>query len=131
MESREFKVRLSRVRMSPRKLRLVADMIRDRDCSEALSVLEYTPKRGAHFLSKLLRSAMSNVGNYNDDHNEDHDVERMYISELRVDEGPTFKRWRAAAMGRAVPIRKRTSHVSMVIREREEVEQEVAEAAEE
>ncbi len=116
-EKRVFKAHLRRMRISPYKVRKVADMIRGMPCDKALSVLEYTHNRGAYFLSNLLKSAMANVSSYNLDHNTDYDVERMFISELRVDEGPRIKRWRAAPMGRAVPILKRTCHISIALRE--------------
>ena len=118
MEPRVFRAFLRGIRISPRKVRLIANMVRGMGCNEAVSALEYTPQRGGHFLGKLLKSAIANVNNYNDEHNSEFDVDNMFISELRVDDGPRLKRWRAAPMGRAVPILRRTCHISLSLQER-------------
>lgn len=91
-------------RISPKKLRLVADLIRNRYVDEALDILRFCPKRGAHFLYKVLSSAIANI-------EEDVSPEELIVSEVRIDKGPTLKRWRPAAMGRAVPRNRRTSHI--------------------
>ena len=107
------------------KVRLVADLVRGMDCNEAVSVLEFTNKRGAYFIGRLLKSVMANASNYNLDHNTDYNVENMFISDLRVDEGPRLKRWRAAPMGRGVPILRRLTHISIGICEHIATEEDV------
>lgn len=99
--------------MSPRKVRLVADAIRGQDVLAAQNQLSFINKRVAQPLLKLLNSAMANAEN-----NFKLKRSNLYISELRVDEGPTLKRWQPRAMGRATPINKRTSHVTMILDER-------------
>ena len=97
------------VRMSPRKVRRVADLIRGKNVVEALNVLHFTRKAASEPLEKTLRSAVSNILNL--DGSSKVDPDELYIKEIRVDEGITLKRFRAAAMGRAVKIRKPTSHI--------------------
>jgi len=97
------------VRMSPRKVRRVADLIRGKSVVEALNVLHFTSKTASLPLEKTLRSAVSNMLNLEGSSKVDPDD--LYIKEIRVDEGVTLKRFRAAAMGRAVRIRKPTSHI--------------------
>ncbi|HUT59542.1 MAG TPA: 50S ribosomal protein L22 [Phycisphaerae bacterium] len=96
-------------RMSARKARLVADMIRGRDVQEALNILKFSPHRAAVMISKVLTSAVANA-------NEDEaDVESLMVAEARVDEGPTMKRFRPKDRGRAHPIAKRFSHIIVVV----------------
>ncbi|PTQ51244.1 MAG: LSU ribosomal protein L22p (L17e) [Brockia lithotrophica] len=102
------------VRIAPRKLRLVADLVRGKQALHALAILRFTPKRGAKIVEKTIRSAMANAEN-----NHEMDVEKLYVKEIYVDEGPRLKRWRARAMGRAARIIKRTSHLTVVLAERE------------
>lgn len=97
------------IRMSPRKIRRVADMIRGKNVVEAMNVLHFTRKAASEPLEKTLRSAISNVLNL--DGSSKVDPDELYVKEIRVDEGITLKRFRPAAMGRAVRIRKRTSHI--------------------
>ena len=101
------------VRISAQKARLVADLIRGRKVEEALSVLDHTPKRAARIVAKTLRSAVANAEN-----NYDLDVDRLVVKRAFVDEGPTYKRIRPRAQGRATRIFKRTSHVTVVLDER-------------
>ncbi len=122
-ENRQFNAYLRFIRISPHKVRLVANMVRGMDCNAAVAALQYTHNRGAYFLSRLLKSAMANVNSFNLEHNTEFDVEQMYISELRVDDGPRLKRWRSAPMGRGVPIMHRTSHITVGIKQRVQVEQ--------
>lgn len=99
------KAQLNYLRISPRKVRLVADLIRGLKVIEAEQQLRFCPKRAAKPLLKLLKSAIANAlasGN---------DLSNLYISEIRVNPGPTLKRWRARARGRSAMIRKRTSHI--------------------
>ena len=108
--------KLKYVRQSPYKIRFVADLIRGKDVTDAINILSSTNKKASEFLLKLLNSAVSNI-NYN---NEDINLEQndLYIKKIYVDGGPTLKRFRPAAMGRAVPIKKRTSHITIIIENR-------------
>lgn len=103
------------VRMSARKMRYVIDEIRDRDVNEAYSILQFSNKAAAEPIDKALRSAVANAVNKADESGEMLDVDTLYVRECYVNEGATLKRFRAAAMGRAAPIRKRTSHVTVVV----------------
>ncbi|RME77801.1 MAG: 50S ribosomal protein L22, partial [Planctomycetota bacterium] len=107
-------------RISPRKARLVIDMIRGKSVNEAQLMLEFCPKRGAYFVKKVLKSAMANAEELIVQKKLDADIERFYIAEARVDEGPTLKRWLPRARGHATPIHKRTSHIHLVLDELEE-----------
>lgn len=96
--------------ISPRKCRLVADMIRGQGVEDALAVLDFTPKKAARFLAKTVRSAVANAEN-----NNSIDVDDLFIKTVMVDMGPTSGRYRPRAQGRATPIRKRTSHITVVV----------------
>ena len=96
------------VRIAPRKARLVTDAIRGKSYPEAASILRFTNKRAAKIIGDVIYSAAANA-----EHNMDVDPEVLFVREIRVDEGPTIKRYRARAMGRATMIRKRTSHISV------------------
>jgi len=109
----ETSARLRYVRISPTKARLVAKAVSGRMVEDALAELKFTPKRAAQILSKLLSSAVANATQ-----NANLDVDTLYVKSIRVDEGPTLKRWRARAMGRATRIFKRTSHITVVLDER-------------
>jgi large subunit ribosomal protein L22 len=98
-------------RISPRKARLVLDMIRGADVSEALDILRFTPNRAADMISKCLTSAVANANEA------DADPDRLYVQECQVDEGPTMRRIRPKDRGRAHLIRKRTSHIVVVVDE--------------
>lgn len=108
----EYRASLRYIRITPRKLRLVADLIRGKNVRQAQAILSVSPKRGAYFLGKLLKSALANA-----EQNPDVDLDQLRISQLRVESGPILKRWRAAPRGRAVPIKKRTSQVTIVLTE--------------
>ncbi|MFQ5848133.1 MAG: 50S ribosomal protein L22 [Candidatus Methylomirabilales bacterium] len=102
------------VRVPPRKARLVVDLIRGRDVNQALSIVRFTPKRASWVVGKLLKSAVANA-----QHNHGmRDVDRLFVKAAFVDEGPRWKRWQPRAMGRATPLRKRTSHITIVLDER-------------
>ncbi len=96
------------VRIAPRKARLVADQIRGKSYPEAVTLLQFTNKRAAKVIGEVLHSAAANAEN-----NHDTDPEELFVRDIRVDEGPTLKRYRARAMGRATMIRKRTSHITV------------------
>ncbi|MDO8914550.1 MAG: 50S ribosomal protein L22 [Coriobacteriia bacterium] len=103
------------VRVSPRKARLVVDMIRGKSAGEAANILRFTPKGAAEVVAKVLDSAVANA-----EHNLKIKPETLFVSQAFVDEGPTLKRIRPRAMGRAFKIRKRTSHVTIIVKQREE-----------
>ena len=103
------------VRMSPRKARLVIDQIRGKSVNEAYALLQFSKKGAAEPIGKTLRSAVANAQYKAQEENEVLDVDDLVVRECFVDEGPTLKRWRAAAMGRAAPIRKRTSHITVIV----------------
>ena len=105
---------LKYARISSRKVKIVADLIKGKDVDEALAILKYTPKASSEMLEKLLKSAIANAEN---NHNMAH--EKLYIADIYANQGPTLKRIRPAAKGSAVRIRKRTSHVTIVLKERE------------
>ncbi len=111
----ETKAQARFVRIAPRKARIVIDLVRGKGVDDALSILAYTPKKGSEIIERVLRSAIANAEN-------NHDMSRdaLFISRAYVDEGPTLKRFRPRAMGRATRIRKRTSHITVALREREE-----------
>ena len=96
------------VRIAPRKARLVADEIRGKSYPEARSLLQFTNKRAAKVVGDVLNSAAANA-----EYNLDADTDELRIKTITVDEGPTIKRYRARAMGRATMIRKRTSHITV------------------
>ena len=102
------------VRQSPRKMRLVADLIRGESVIEAYAILQFNNKKAARSFEKTLRSAVANALYKAEDQGERVDVDDLVVKRAFVDEGPTYKRWRARAMGRASPIRKRTSHVTVI-----------------
>ena len=101
-------------RISARKARLVADMIRGRDVQDALNVLKFSPHRAAVMVAKVLTSAVANANEA------EADVDRLFVHEARVNEGPTIKRWHPKDRGRAHPIMKRTSHIVVVVEEEQE-----------
>ena len=96
------------VRIAPRKVRLVVDLIRGKKIGEAVAILRLTPKAASPVVEKVLKSAIANA-----EHNYEMDVENLIVSEVFVDEGPTMKRFRPRAQGRASAINKRTSHITI------------------
>ncbi|MCD8501840.1 MAG: 50S ribosomal protein L22 [Bacillaceae bacterium] len=103
------------VRIAPRKVRLVVDLIRGKQVGEAVAILRHTPKTASPVVEKLLNSAIANA-----EHNYEMDVNNLVVSEVFVDEGATLKRFRPRAMGRASRINKRTSHITIVVSEKKE-----------
>ena len=101
------------VRMSPMKVGVVLDLIRDKNVNEAFAILQYTPKDAAEVVNKVLKSAVANAEN-----NLNLDVTRLYVAEAHVGNGPILKRFRPHAQGRAFRINKRTSHITLVVKER-------------
>ncbi len=101
------------VRIAPRKVQIVLDLIRNKPCDQAMAILKHTPKAACEPLAKLLKSAMANA------ENKDMDVSALYVAECFVGQGPTLKRIRPRAQGRAYRINKKTSHITLVLREAE------------
>lgn len=110
----EATAKVTHVRMSPRKVQIVLDLIRNQPADKAMAILKYTPKVACEVVSKLLKSAMANAEN-----NKDMDVSKLYVAECYVCPGPTLKRIRPRAQGRANRILKRTSHITLVLKEME------------
>ena len=110
----ESKAKARYVRIAPRKARLVVDLVRGKRVGTALDILEALPKKAARIVSKTLRSAVANA------EDRSHvDVDRLYVKTAYVDEAPAWTRWSPRAQGRATPILKRGSHITLVIDERE------------
>lgn len=103
------------VRISPRKLRLVTDMVRGKGVAEARATLAFTPRGGSVIVEKAIASAVANAEN-----NLDLSSDELFVSSIYVNEGPTLKRFRPRAMGRASRIRKRTSHLTVTVAQRKE-----------
>ena len=99
--------------LAPRKVQIVLDLIRNQPADKALAILKHTPKAACEPLEKLLKSAMANA------ENKDMDVSSLYVAECFVGQGPTLKRIRPRAQGRAYRINKKTSHITLVLREAE------------
>ncbi len=102
------------IRIAPRKVQIVLDLIRNQSAEKAMAILKYTPKAACEPLMKLLKSAMANAEN-----NHNMDVSRLYVAECSVCQGPTLKRIRPRAQGRAFRINKKTSHITLVLKEME------------
>src|SRR3954451_10606229 len=105
---------LRKFRQSPRKVRMVADMIRGRKVDEALSILKFQTRKAAKMLSKVLSSAIANATE-----NEKADADTLVVSAVSIDSGPVEKRWLARSMGRANRINRRSSHVTVVVEARD------------
>ena len=101
------------VRIAPRKVRVVMDLIRGKNVADAFAILKFTPKVGAEVIEKVLKSAVANAEN-----NFDMNVDKLYVSSAFVDQGPTLKRIHPRSRGQAFSILKRTSHVTVVVTER-------------
>lgn len=109
----EVRARLRFARLAPRKARLVADLIRGKRSEEALNILSFTKKAASRVILKLLKSAIANA-----QQKKTIDVDRLYVKKITVDQGPTWKRYTPRALGRATMIRKRTSHITIVLDEK-------------
>ena len=103
------------VRMSPRKVRLVVDQIRGTSVNDAYAILQFSKKAAAEPVGKTLKSAVANALYKAQEDGQALDLDDLVVKSVFVDEGPTLRRFRAAAMGRAAPIRKRTSHITVVV----------------
>ncbi len=102
------------LRVSPFKARQVANLVRGKEASEAVAILKYTNKKSSPLISKVIQSAIANA-----EHNYDMDSDELFVSEIYIDEGPTMKRMKPRAYGRADVRRHRTSHITVVLKERE------------
>ena len=109
----EAKATLRYARISPRKVKIVIDLIRNKSVAEAIGIINNTPKAASEYLIKLLNSAIANATN-----NHNMDAEKLYVAEAYANPGPILKRIMPRAQGRAFRIRKRTSHITLVLRER-------------
>jgi large subunit ribosomal protein L22 len=103
------------IRLSPRKVRLVVDQIRGKGVEEALNILKFTPKRSALVVSKTLRTAVANA-----ESTQSVDVDQLYVKQVKVDEAGMWKRFTPRAQGRATRIRKRLTHITIVLDEMSE-----------
>ena len=112
MEEKIARAELRHARISSRKVKIVIDLIRGKKADEALAILKYTNKAAAPMVEKLLKSAMANAVN-----NHDMDETKLYVSEVYANQGPTMKRIMSRAKGSANRIRKRTSHIVVVLKE--------------
>ncbi len=104
-----MKAKLRYLRVSPRKTRLVVDLVRGKNVETALNILTFTPRAASEPVRKLIESALANA------EAEDKDIDDLFVETIYVDEGPTLRRFRPRAMGRATRINKRTSHVTCVL----------------
>jgi large subunit ribosomal protein L22 len=104
------------VRIAPRKARLIADQVRGLQIDRARALLQFSPRGAAHDIGKLIESAAANAEN-----NHDLVADEMRVAEITVDEGPTLRRYRPRALGRATPINKRTSHIAVALSPEEEI----------
>jgi large subunit ribosomal protein L22 len=115
----EAKAQARFVRVTPQKARRVVDLIRGKQAGEAVAVLKFAPQAAGETVLKVVESAIANAREGAKRANERLDEQDLYISEVYVDEGPTLKRFRPRAQGRASQILKRTSHITVVVAERE------------
>jgi len=109
----EVKAKLKYTRVGARKMRLVADLVRGKNVNEALQILTFTNKKSAPIIKKLLQSAVANA-----DQKKTVDVDTLFVKHITVDVGPVLKRYIPRAMGRASEVRKKTSHVNLILEER-------------
>jgi large subunit ribosomal protein L22 len=114
MDERQAIAKARYIRISPRKVGVVLDMIRNEPLDRALAILRYTPKSACEVLSKLVNSAAANAEN-----NHDMDTDQLYVAECYVTAGPTLKRIQPKDHGKAFRILKRTSHITVVLKEKE------------
>ena len=109
----ETVAKLMSTRISPQKVRLVADQVRGLPIEQALQILTFSPKKAAVLVKKVLESAVANA-----EHNDGADIDELKVSKIYVDQGPTLKRMRARAKGRGTRILKRTSHITVAVAEK-------------
>ena len=119
-QPREARAMQRTARQSPYKMRLVIDQIRGQSVNDALGLLAFSKKHAAKQIEKVLKSAVANAENAARNENASLDVDQLFVKYAVINEGPKLKRWTPAAMGRATPVLKRTSHVEIVVAERPE-----------
>ncbi len=110
----EAKATAKYVHISARKAGQVCDLVRGKDVNEALAILKFTPRYASEVISKVIKSAAANAEN-----NHEMDADKLYIAHIVANQGPTMKRFMPRAQGRATEIRKRTSHIEVIVKERE------------
>ncbi len=113
MDKKQATAKVTFVRMSPRKVKIVLDLIRNQPVEKAAAILKYTPKAACEVVAKLLKSAVANA------EVKEMDMDALYVAECYVGQGPTLKRIRPRAQGRAFRINKKTSHITLVLKEKE------------
>jgi large subunit ribosomal protein L22 len=109
----QAKANANHIRIAPRKVQLVIDLIRGKEVGEAIAILRHTPKSASPVVEKILNAAIANA-----EHNHSMDASKLFISQAYVNHGPIMKRFRPRAMGRASRINKRTSHITLVVSEK-------------
>jgi large subunit ribosomal protein L22 len=114
MEAVQAKAVATHIRIAPRKIRIVIDLIRGKSIGEAFAILKFTPKVGSEVIEKVLKSTVANA-----EHNYDMNSDNLYVAAAYVDQGPTLKRIHPRSRGQAFKILKRTSHVTVIVKERE------------
>ncbi|MBP2016918.1 large subunit ribosomal protein L22 [Symbiobacterium terraclitae] len=110
----EVKASARYVRIAPRKVRVVIDLVRGKSVNEALALLKFVPKRASEPIAKVIKSAAANA-----EHNYNLNKDNLVISQAFVDQGPTLKRYHPRQRGQAFPILKRTSHITVMVKEKE------------
>ena len=105
--------RAMQLRVSPRKMRLVADVVRGQDVNDALSTLKFMPQKSANFIHTVLKTAQATA-----EHNYDMDPDELYVKTIFADDGPTYKRWQPRARGRVNQKLRRTSHLTVIVAEK-------------
>jgi large subunit ribosomal protein L22 len=109
----EAKALAKYIRISPRKIKPIANLVRGKSVDEAKAILKFTPRKGADLLLKVLESAIANAEN-----NHDLNADNLFVSEVFANQGSTMKRFKAGSMGRANPILHRTSHIGVTVKEK-------------
>lgn len=101
------------IRVSPRKMKPIADLVRGKNVKEAMAILKYTPRKGARIFLKVMQSAVANAEN-----NHEMALDNLYVSQIYANQGPVMKRFKAGSMGRANPVKHRTSHIGVAVAEK-------------
>jgi len=105
-------------RISPQKARLVADLVRGKDAGHAIEILKFLPKKSAPLVRGLIESAVANAEHEAGRGNQELDIDKLFVQTITVDQGPSLRRFRPRAQGRATPVEKKTSHITVVLGER-------------
>lgn len=109
----EVKAKLRNIDIGSQKARIVADLVRNKDVNEALKILAFMPQKPAHHIKKLIESAVANA-----DQKKVVDVDNLFVKHISVDMGPSMRRFRPRAQGRATPVKKKSSHINLILDER-------------